>query len=31
MKLHGALAAAVTPLRDGRLDPDAVGADLRVP
>ena len=24
MKLHGALAAAVTPLRDGRLDPDAV-------
>src|ERR1043165_5758081 len=25
MKLHGALAAAVTPLRDERLDPGAVG------
>ena len=23
--LKGALAAAITPLRDGRLDPDAVG------
>jgi N-acetylneuraminate lyase len=25
-RLHGALAAAVTPLREGRLDADAVGA-----